>query len=266
MLDSPLMSPCEPSLKKSSDPVDKLKVFDSSCMEVAHITDIPISRPSVASYFAPMFNISLKKSFNAVSRGISDNASPYSAKPFGSFILDCNNHDCLSFRSSPDRTVFPCASNTGLINFNQPGKTFPVLKHHGSPKLVQDAPGRLVTSKTENPLKSFCATSVLLSDHPPCCSEPNLKRNTRILIYGSSLDRCLTLTGRAHQKPASHLPMLLLAALRTREALRPFHGYKILGTGRFRAKFLLKFQYCFGVGIHSATLPVVATLVKGIAQ
>ena len=60
--------------------------------------------------------------------------------------------------------------------------------------------------------------------------------------------------------------MLLLAALRTREALRPFHGYKILGTGRFRAKFLLKFQYCFGVGIHSATLPVVATLVKGIAQ
>ena len=257
MIDGSLMGSCKPPLEKRCNSVDKLKVFCGSFMPIFGGSYIRVSGPSIAPYPTPQFNIFLKKRPNAVSRSISDNASPYSAKTFGSLVFNCNNHYCLPFCSTPNRAFLPLSSNIGLINFHQSRKPLPILKHHCSPKLMQDTPSRLVTSKTENPLKSFCTASVLLPNQPPCSSEPYLKLYSRILIYGSCLDRCLMMAGNAHKKTVHHLPIFALATFRTLKSFCPSYGRQILYTGRFRAKFLFKFQYCFGVVFHIDTLPLV---------
>ena len=257
MIYSSLVSTCKPPFKKRCDSMNELKVFGGGIVPISRPANIRVSSPAIAPYPALGFNVFLKKSFNTVTGNISNNASPYSAKSFISLVFHCYNHYCFPFSSTPDRTPFSFASNIGLINFYQARKLSPALKNHGLPKLMKNAPGRFITSKTKNSLKSFCATSILLRHQPPSRPEPDLKRDARILKYCTSLHRCLMIAGCAHEKTTRHLPILILAALWAGKAFSPSYISQKFGTGGFRAKFLLKFQYCFGVVFHLNTLPLV---------
>jgi len=266
VFNSSLMCAYEPSLEKSGNSMDEFKVFGGGYMEVSRIANIAVSRPTITSYSASRLNVFSDKRSNAVPRGVCNNSSSYSAKSLCSLVFNRNDHYSFSFCSTPNRTTFPFASNIGLVNLNQPGEAISVLEHHGSAKLMKDAPGRLVTSDAENSLKSFCTAPVLLAHQPPRSSEPDRKGNSGILIYRSCLDRCLPLAGNTHEKSFFHWPEFLFPAIRTFKSFWPSERSQILGTVRFCAKFLLKFQYCSGVVFHLVTLPLVSTLVKWIAQ
>jgi len=257
MLYSSLMCSCKPSFKKRCNSMDKFEVLGGGIMSISSLGNIRVSRPSIAPYPASRFNVFLEKRFNAVPGNIVNNACSYPPKSFFSFVFNSNNHYGFPFSPTPDRTAFPLSSDICFVNLHKPGEPFPVVKHHRPPKLMQNAPDCLITSNSKNSLKSFGTASVLLSNQPPCRSEPYLERNPRILINGTGLDRCLAMARLAHEKTTLRLPTVFSAALRTFKAFWPPYASKILGTSRFSAKFPFKFQYRFRVVFHSDTLPLV---------
>lgn len=116
----------------------------------------------------------------------------------------------------------------------------PARPDHGSPKLMQPHPRRLVTAQAKNPLQALGTGDILLAGHPPDSAKPHSQRQSGPFKDRSRLCRYLIVTSGALLQATAHNPALRVPASRANEPAGPAQSTRILDTRHFIGKLPLK--------------------------
>src|SRR5215831_2020511 len=168
------------------------------------------------------------------------------ASGFSSIFFSGNDHQNFGCSLPPANSLFE-TSNVSFVNFDGAGKPIPSGAHQRTPQFVQPRPRCVITTQSQNPLKSERACSVLLASDPPHSTKPQHQWFARVLEDGPGRYRCLIATRRALQQHRSQRPRLGSITARATETFWPPQSDQIIPARRLVTETCLELADIFGI-------------------
>ena len=198
----------QPSLKQRRDAVDSWQLCTTSAgqssMPITQVFQPAIGPLPVAADPRTHNDIFLHKVDNrgaVVVRKFGDPDSTYSVTA----NFSSNYHDILcSFR----RISRPQSADHGLVHLDFAGELFTCRSDHSSTQFVQHRPCRLITGKSEKPLKSQRIDPRFLVRRPPDSPVPQPQRNPASVKNSSSCEVDVCSAALAMEHPLLGAPGL----------------------------------------------------------
>ena len=172
---------------------------------------------------------------------IVDTPHAHTTKPLWRQYFDGNHHNELGLGTAPANALLN-AAHLGFIDLDRAMETILPRPHHGRAQLLQEGPGGLITSQSQQALQAECADSMLLVGHVPGCGKPFLRRNPGAVEDGPCRERYFAAADRASPAPICRSPAFSHLTLWTTNPAWPSQLLKIRDTsllvGKPRAKLL----------------------------
>ena len=149
----------------------------------------------------------------------------------------------LGFRLSPGYALL-VATHAGLVDFTTPTETIPPRSGHGTARLVEPGPGRLVAARAEEAPEAQDAPTEFLIRHEPHGPKPQSQRLARALEDCSRNRRRLPLACHAPKSTPGRCPGCLPVAGRAQKAIRPSRASQQVGSGRLGREELFELPQC----------------------
>jgi hypothetical protein len=224
-------------------------------MNVASFLQTTVTFPAIGSYATAPGDIVCHEGSQFIGAA---SANDLHAQPpqFTSLALYGNSNFAFII-SAPTTFAALLATKVKLVGLNTAGKFLPVGKDCASPKLLQPAPGCIVTSQPQKPLQANCINAGLAGRKPPQGLEPNCQRLLGAMKDRTSCYRLLVLTSTAHIKTSGASPALCMATPRADKALGPSKLEKILQTTLLVAESSIKFNLILWKIFYHGWPPVV---------
>lgn len=108
--------------------------------------------------------------------GIGNNAQAAPTETLGTEQLNGHSHKRLALRA-PSPLSSPDATDENLIDLDLSGERITARPHHRRAEAVQHGPGRLVRTKTEEPMQGFGGDAILRGGYVPRGREPHHERD-----------------------------------------------------------------------------------------
>ena len=108
--------------------------------------------------------------------GIGNDAQAATTKALGAEQLNGHSHERLALRASSPLSR-PDATDENLVDLDLSGERITARSHHRRAEAVQHGPGRLVRTKTEEPMQGFGGDAILCRGHVPRGREPDHERD-----------------------------------------------------------------------------------------
>ena len=152
------------------------------------------------------------------------------------------------------------APNPGLVHLHVTSQGFARRIHHGPAQFVEHHPRGFISDEPQLALEKQGRDATRIRRHQVCRPKPERQRRLRVVKDCPRRQRDLVPACHTLPAPLSHHCISpLVAAPRTREAIRPATCGQILLAGFFTCEFKLKLTQTRRKGRagHPATLPVV---------
>lgn len=146
-----------------------------------------VSCPSIGQNFGTTFNNIANERHQTFTRHIRYPAHPYASEPPRRMNFNRKNHNLLIFTTSPSLAV-----NLSLFHLGAATESISTRACHGLPQFMQPRKSRLIAPQAKHAFQSQSACPVLLTDHEPHRSKPDLQGYLRPIKNGPSCYRDLT--------------------------------------------------------------------------
>ena len=255
-LDSSLMGAQQPALEQGHNSIcqgqevlTNVRLLSGNMMSISQSLQLRISYPVVCAYNRTGLHAFLDSRLQTLGRCIWNLFETDSSNVLVVLLGSNNDQGFACCSSTPFARPFP--SNISLIHLYDSRKTITSWSHHSMTKFVQPRPCRSIASQAQDTLQAQGADTLFLIRDIPNGSKPQLQWFSRILEYGSCCYRGLKMTILAFIKFLSNLPSLMMPTARTTKSIRPTKAIKVVSTGLFCAKLLLKFHQSLGIIFHT---------------
>src|SRR5690606_6074921 len=192
-------------------------------MLISALIQSMIGGPSVGSYDGALGYCVLNKGDETLDRGIRD--APH-ANASGSATADLGGDHDERFPCGTPVDVGIGASEERLIHFHFADQAISAGPHHGSAKLLEPDPGRLVAPEPKSSLKSEGTDPMLLIGDVPDCLKPKPQRLAGSVEERSCRNRGLSCTARASKQASVGGPAFGVPAGWAAESGRPTQATK----------------------------------------
>src|SRR3990170_1952579 len=174
-----LMCSLQPSLQQGRNSISQrqqiftnISRFANNSMSITRRGQFAISIPAIGTYFTVWFNTFFNRWYQALPRGIFDLMQADSSGVIV-FILN-RNHNQGFTSSTPSTFSRTRSSNIGFIDLNGAFQAITARTYHRNPQFVQQRPCRFIPVKSKNSVKAQRTNSMLLANHLPHSSKPQL--------------------------------------------------------------------------------------------
>jgi hypothetical protein len=152
------------------------------------------------------------------------------------------------------------AANPRVIQFDVSMQRFSGSVDHGPPELVEEQPGRFISSEAQLPLQPQGRRASFIRDHQIAGPEPDRQRRFRVVEDGARRERHLMPASGALPASMGHRIGPAMLAPGTDEPVRPSTGGQILLAGFLGRKLTLEFAQILRKrrARHAPTLQIVA--------
>lgn len=245
---SPLEGPKDDALYQRNDKMDALQdallVIDLGgqdlMMAITGFFQTIVAFPAIGQDLAAEGNVAFHKRDQLPRTTVLDDLHTQPSQ-FAPLAFNRDGHLALVISAAATLTA-ALAAKVEFIRFDLSRQRLAIGKDGAGPQLLQPAPSRLVTTKTQQFLQCDGTDTRLVGRKPPQGFKPDGERLLRPMKDGSGGYRLLPLALSAQVKSPGAFPILRMAAGRANKAFWPTKLEKILQAGRFVAETAIKLK------------------------